>query len=1076
MKKLILLFAALLMVSAQKPESAVPSFSEPAISPDGSEIAFVSAGDIWTVPAKGGEARLLVAHPATESRPMYSPDGTRLAFVSTRTGGGDIYVLTLATGNLARITYSDTNDQLDGWSRDGRWIYFDSSSQDIAGMNDVFRVSAEGGTPMAVTADRYTNEYYAAASPDGTSIAFVGRGYGSAQWWRNGHSHIDESEIWIMRDGSPATYQQVTGEGAKDLWPMWAPDGKTLYYMSDRSGAQNIWTATVGGKPAQVTSFKDGRVLWPTISNDGRTIVFERNFGIWKLDTRNKETYKVEIALRGTPEGTGIEHLRVADQVRDMALSPDGRKVAYTVHGEVFAASARDGGDAFRVTGTPELEAEIVWLDDSRRVIYASDRDGPHHLYLYDFTTGKETRLTNDAKSDVGPVLSPDGKALAFFRGGRELRVMDLESKQDRVVATGEFPLPPSFGRSAAVWSPDSQWLAYTTPVAKSFDNVFVVPAAGGKAEQISFLPNGNTGGLSWSPDGTFIILNSSQRTEPNIIARIDLAPRTAKFREDQFKDLFKDEPQARGGAQGRGARPGGAQGPQAERKAPPKVNIVFEGIRERLSILSPGVEGRALSISPDGKWLLISSGGGGGGFGGGQSNYYLYPLDELSRQRPTARQLTTSPGAKSDPQFTSDSRELFYVEGGRITYINLDNRQARSVSVTSEMDVDFAREKMEVFRQAWTYLRDGYWDSTFHGLNWDAVRAQYEPVIAGARTPDEMRRAISFMLGDLNGSHLGISGPRGGGPAGERGAAAGTGRLGLRFDRKEYESAGKLKITEVIPLGPSAVTGQIHTGDYIEAVDGTPAGARVSLDELLAYKSGKKVTLTISDGSGKREVAVEPVSTSAEKQLVYRAWVEANRAYVAKISNGRLGYVHMIDMSQNALTQFYLDLDSENHERDGVVIDVRNNNGGFVNAYAIDVLARRPYLTMTPRGSSPAPARPVLGQRALERPTILVINRHSLSDAEDFTEGYRALKLGKVVGEPTAGWIVYTGSATLIDGSSLRMPGTRVTDNNGQTMEMNPRPVDIRAIRPLGESYTGKDTQLETAVRELLAELGAKK
>jgi tricorn protease len=1071
MKKLILLFAAFLLVSAQKPEASIPSLSEPAISPDGSEIAFVSAGDIWTVPAKGGEARLLVSHPATESRPMYSPDGTRLAFVSTRTGGGDIYVLTLATGALARITYSDTMDQLDGWSRDGRWIYFDSSSQEVAGMNDVFRVSAEGGTPMPVTADRYTNEYYAAASPDGTTIAFVGRGYGSAQWWRKGHSHLDESEIWLMHDGSPAKYEEVTGEGAKDLWPMWAPDGKTLYYMSDRSGAQNIWMQTIGGKATEVTNFKDGRVLWPTISNDGRTIVFERNFGIWKLDTRNKEVYKVEIALHGAPQAAGVEHLRINDQVRDMALSPDGRKVAYAVHGEVFAASAREGGEAFRVTHTPELEGEIAWLEDSRRVVYTSDRDGAQHIFLYDFTTNAETRLTNDAKSDVSPEVSPDGKMLAFFRGGRELHVMDLESKQDRVVATGEFPQPPSFGRRAAAWSPDSQWIAYTTPVGKSFDNVFVVPAAGGKAEQISFLPNGNSGGISWSPDGTFLIFNTSQRTEPNMIARIDLVPRTPKFREDQFRDLFKEEQPRAGGAQGRpGGRQGGAQAPQAERKAPPKVNIVFDGIRERLSILNTGVEGRALSISPDGKQLLLSAGGMG------ESNLYLYPLDELARQRATARQLTSTPGQKSDPQFTSDSRELFYVEGGRITYINIENRQARPVAVTSEMDVDFAREKMEVFHQAWTYLRDGYWDSTFHGLNWDAVRAEYEPIIAGVRTPDEERRAISMMLGDLNGSHLGISAPRAGGPGGGRGEAAGTGRLGLRFDRKEYESAGKLKVTEVIPLGPAAVTGQIHAGDYLEAVDGTPAGAHVNLDELLAYKAGKKVTLTISGGGQRREVAVQPIGTAAEKQLVYDAWVEANRAYVARISNGRLGYVHMIDMSQNALTKFYLDLDSENQGRDGVVIDIRNNNGGFVNAYAIDVLARRPYLTMTPRNSTPAPARPVLGQRALEKPTILVVNRHSLSDAEDFTEGYRALKLGKVVGEPTAGWIVYTGSAQLIDGSSLRMPGTRVTDNTGQTMEMHPRPVDIKAVRPLGESYAGKDTQLEAAVKELLAELGAKK
>jgi tricorn protease len=200
---------------------------------------------------------------------------------------------------------------------------------------------------------------------------------------------------------------------------------------------------------------------------------------------------------------------------------------------------------------------------------------------------------------------------------------------------------------------------------------------------------------------------------------------------------------------------------------------------------------------------------------------------------------------------------------------------------------------------------------------------------------------------------------------------------------------------------------------------------------------------------------------------------VNERRAYVEKISNGRLGYAHMPDMSSNSLTQLYVDLDADNHSREGVVVDIRNNNGGFVNAYAIDVFARRGYMTMTVRGYPPAPARTMLGQRALERPTILVTNQHSLSDAEDFTEGYRSLKLGKVVGEPTAGWIIYTWGTTLIDGSSFRLPRQKIQDSAGMVMELNPRKVDIPVTRPIGEGHNGKDSQLDAAVRELLKQLG---
>lgn len=302
-------------------------------------------------------------------------------------------------------------------------------------------------------------------------------------------------------------------------------------------------------------------------------------------------------------------------------------------------------------------------------------------------------------------------------------------------------------------------------------------------------------------------------------------------------------------------------------------------------------------------------------------------------------------------------------------------------------------------------------------------------------------------------------------------------GKLGLRFDRAEYEATGKLKITEVIPLGPAAIAG-IKAGEYLLAIDGAAIDAKSNIDEMLAYKVGRRVALAVasSDGTNRREVVARAVNTGTEKGLLYRKWVEERREYVAKASNGKLGYVHMPDMSAGSLAQLYVDLDVENHSREGVVIDIRNNNGGFVNAYALDVFARRGYMSMTRRGGFPtAPARSSLGQRALELPTILVINQHSLSDAEDFTEGYRALKVGKVVGEPTAGWIIYTSGATLIDGTNLRLPFIKITGADGKVMELVPRPVDIAVQRPIGESYTGRDVQLDAVVRELLRQIGAR-
>ncbi|HXI26654.1 MAG TPA: S41 family peptidase [Pyrinomonadaceae bacterium] len=1069
----ILIAASWAGASAQT--ASQPYFTDPALSPDGSEIAFSSGGDIWTVPSAGGEAHLLVSHPATETKPLYSPDGKRLAFASTRSGNGDIYVLTIDTGDLKRITFDDSLELLDAWSLDGHWIYFTSATMDVGGP-DIFRVSSDGGTPMQVSADLYTAEYHAAPMHDGSAVAFTGHGLGGNQWWRKGHSHIDESEIWLMRFGAKPSYEQVSEGGAKEMWPMWSKDDRTIYYISDRSGAQNIWAKDLNGKSRQVTQFKDGRVLWPSIGYDGKSIVFERNFQIWKLDTSSGRAGAVDIVRRGAPAGPAIEHLRLTDQISEIALSPDGKKIAFIVRGEIFAASSTDGGDAARVTFTPAQESQMAWAPDSRRLVYVSDRDGASHLFLYDFATNSETQITRDRASDDTPEFSPDGKMIAFERGGREIAVYEIDSKKEHGVVKANLERPPLSSDRPYVWSPDSKWIAYMPVGEKLFKNVYVVPASGGEGKQISFVANGGSNTIAWSPDGTYILFDTAQRTETAQLARVDLIPRTPRFREDQFRDLFKEEqprtplrqqpvtePQP---SPSPAALPAASPSPDAKAKPTPKpVEINLDQIRRRLTMLPVGIDVRYQRISPDGKLLLMVASVAN------QLNLYVYPLDELSKDPFVSRQLTSTAGFKSSPQFSPDSKEVYFLEQGRINIIPLENRQARPLAVAAEMDVDFAREKMEVFQQAWTNIRDNFFDPNFNGVNWDSVRDQYAPLASGARTPDELRRIISEMLGELNASHSGIAAP------GNTAQPPAIGRLGVRFDRNDYESKGALRVTEVIPLTPAAIS-NVKVGEYLIAVDGQAIDAHRNLDELLAYKIGKRVALTIAstaDSAQKREVIVRPVNGATERNLLYRKWIEDNRAYVARISNGRLGYIHMADMSAGALTQLYIDLDAENRGRDGVIVDVRNNNGGFANVYAIDVLARRSYFNMTPRGFTMAPSRTVLGQRALELPTILVTNRHTLSDGEDFTEGYRSLHLGKVVGEPTAGWIIYTSGVQLIDGSALRLPFDRITANDGELMEMHPRPVDVPVAKPIGESLSGRDSQLEAAVTELLKEIGSR-
>ncbi len=1070
-------------------QASKPSLATPSISADGREIAFASGGDIWTVPAGGGEARLLISDVAEESRPLYSPDGTRLAFQSTRTGANDIYVLTLATGALQRITYTDAAVSLDAWSHDSQWLYFTSSANDVAGQGDIFRVKATGGTPLEVSSERYLNEFEATPLPDGKAMVLVAKGISSSQWWRKGHAHIDETELWLKPVGA-AEYKMLVPADAKHAWPLAAPDGKTLYFMSDKSGAENLWQMDLAtGAMKQDTKFTGGRCLYPQLAADGKEIVFERGFSVWKYEVGSGKAAKVEIALKGMPAGPGVTHTAV-NSWNGLALSPDGKKVAVVAHGDVFAASARDGGEPQRLTTTEAAEGAPVWSPDSMKVVYTSERDGGNSLYVYDFATNTEKALTKGLDIDGSPAWSPDGKSIAYLRNHKQLHVMTLAGGADKVVATGE--IEGGFGNGVRVaWSPDSHWVVFVPTGVDGFTNLSVVPGDGSApARPITFLANGQSASrLAWSPDGTYILFDTAQRSEVSKLARVDLVPHLPKFREDQFRELFKttavpgapetppetapaapasttEEPVAEEAAQRPGAGPGA--GRAARPKKIPPTKIVFEGIRERLTILPISLPVRDPIISPDGKTLAFLS------EDGGHSDIYTYSLDELSREPATPRQLTTTPGGKSDLAFTPDSKEMFYLEGGGrgeggeggsgVRSITLATRTPKSLPLSTSMEVDFDQEKMVVFDEAWGTLEHRFWNPQFNGANWTALREEWRPYIAGARTGPELRRDISLLIGELNSSHSGISKPT---PPSVR-----TGRLGLRFERAPYEATGALVVREVIPLGPAALEGTIKVGDTIAAVDGVKITGSTNLDALLENKSGKRVVLSVLTAGKTREAVVRPVPLQVESGLLYRSWVESRRAYVEKISAGKLGYVHIAAMGDGDLTQLYQDLDAQNQAKEGVVIDVRNNNGGYVNGRVIDVFARKNFLLMTPRDGSTMPSRQALGQRALGLPTVLVTNESTLSDGEDFTEGYRTLGLGKVVGTPTAGWIIFTGAQRLIDGSSVRVPGDEIRDTRGENMEMHPRPVDVEALRPLGETETGEDAQLKLAVATLLKEV----
>lgn len=1038
------------------------ALAEPAISPDRSEIAFVAGGDLWTAPASGGVARLLVSSDATSSRPMYSPDGKQLAFESTRAGHADLSVLDFADTTIRRITHDDGFANLDGWSRDGSTLYFDSVSHQIGYATAIMRVPARGGTPTMLFRERFVASSQAAPQPGSEAVAFVDGGF--PQWWRRGHSHIDESALALYRPGPDGTpHLERASEGnAVEHWPMWSADGRTLYYVSDRSGAPNLFARAPGANARQLTHFTNGRLVFPTISNDGKTIVFERDFGVWRYDIDGGEARELAFDLHGAPTQSTTQHLALTSGFGEIALSPDGKKIAVTARGQIFAASAKDGGDAIRLTKTTANERGIVWAPDSRRIAYVSDRDGDDAIFIDDLASNVETRVT-PAERDYAPAFSPDGKSLAYVHAHSELRLVDLAAKTTRKIASGELDEIAPFGdRRPLAFSPDGAQIAYTTIVTRGYVVVDVVGVAGGTPHEIDRLANAGTGGITWSPDGKRVYFVTGQRTEPGQIAQIDLVPRTPQFKEDEFRKLFTERtpsepgvptrPQSEPATASPSPSPAASPSPKPTTQTP-KVQIDFKDIRERASLLPTGIDVGELAISRDGKTLVFS------GAAAGQSNLYSLSIDPLAEGPRVAKQLTASLGGKSDLNLAADG-SAYYLESGRAFIAGPDGK-VRPLALSAELDVDFAREKLEIFSQAWRTLATFYADPAFNGVDWNRVHATYAAYVNGAHNPVELRRLLNLMVGELDSSHSGVGAPRGR-------MAAQSGYLGAEFDGAAYARTHRLRIAEIVPLGPLALARTVRVGDELESVDGTPLTATTNLETLLENMAGKRVVLRIAG----HDVTVAPVDATTASGLAYRAWVASRRALVDRLSGGRFGYVHLLDMGEASLAQLTIDLDTDNQAKDGVVIDIRNNEGGFVDPYVTDIFSRRNYITFKERGRPLVPERPSLGQRVLDRPTVLVTNEHSLSDAENFTEDYRRAHLGKVVGDPTAGWIIFTSGFRMVDGSNVRVPFVKTLTLDGVNMEQHPRPVDVRATRRLGEDLTGTDAQLAAAVEALRKEV----
>lgn len=1053
-------------------------------------IVFSYLGDIWTANDNGQNVQRLTVNRARDVFGRFSPDGKWIAFSSERNGNLDVFIIPSQGGAAKQLTFHSSDDTVLGWRPDSRAVLFSANrGEDFT--PQLYLVNVEGGMPTKAGTDMGVQAAY---SPDGRRLAYNPK---SQVYWRKYYRGATQSDVVVM-DIAARKFTQLTDFDGHDSWPMWGHDG-AIYFVSDRdgNGLTNIWRIPdSGGKADRVTSFKSGDVRWPAVSADGRVIVFEHDFGIWKLDLNSRKTTPITLNIAAETQENLSEVQTFSSQADDYDLAPSSRRVALSIHGEIFTAPVEEG-DLKQVTEGPARDRSVAYAPDGKSLSFVSDRSGREELYVTSTDgTGEARQITDIDTLKFGYNWSPDSKEIAFATSDGKLRKVDTTTKQIAVLDSSNYG-----NMGMPVWSPDGKWIAYSKSDVTRTSDIYVIASSGAEKEphKLTFDSNSETN-PRFAPDGRklfFQRIEASGGAIPTSIQIYSVALERLDRDPDDPEERAEPETSPGGiveaGAEG---APAPRRGPAERRQPPREIKMDWPGLKRRTRQItrmpfpifnySVAPDSRTLvfvtsepagpasvpviySIQDDGKRLTrITSGqpppseggqgGQGGGFGGGISALNISrdgrTLFFLERDGIYSVPLPASPppgSAAAAAAAASPGRG----EGTR-----------RRINFNVRVRVERPAEWAEMFDDAWRTMKYRFYDPKMHGIDWDAARAKYRPLVDFVGDRQELLNIINEMIGELNASHTGAAPP-------PRGAASGvsTGHLGVELESDS--TAGRYRVTHVYEEGPADKDWvRVSVGDYLIAINGKPVRAGDNYWQLLNNRLNRKSEVTFNNKPGEEgawQTRIETIAPNAYSQLRYARWVKERRKKVDELSGGRIGYLHIQAMNQPSLRKFEKEI-REFRNKEALVIDQRWNGGGNIEQELLAILVQRQYQVWQPRGTEPA-GRPFAG---FFGPKIVLQNWRSASNAEMFPAGFRALGLGKVVGTPTAGAVIGTGSYSLIDGSTVRTPGVGVflADPKRTNMENYGVQPDMLVDNLPEDNLAGRDRQLEAAVGELMNQL----
>lgn len=1075
MKKLILSAALLAASLASQAQQGPLWMRYPAISPDGSTIAFAYKGDLYCVPANGGEARQLTTHAAYDSQPIWSPDGKKIAFTSNREGSLDVYIISAKGGAPTRLTTNSGKETPIAF-KDNDHVLFSANIMPTAQSNlfaanefsQVYEVSTEGGRPKLYSVLPMEN---ISINKNGQVLYHDKKGYEDA--WRKHHTSPITRDIWMLDNGK---YQKLTTFKGEDRNPVWAADNQSFYYLSEQDGSFNIYRRNIAsGKDTQITQQKKNPIRFLTSSNDG-LLCYGFDGEIYTVK-EGGQPQKVSISITTDNDEPSLIRKVQSWGATEIALSPDAKEVAFVMHGDVYVTST-EYKTTKRITDTPQQERNLSFAPDGRSLVYASERNGVWQIFQAKIKNEKEKnftycteveeeQLTKTNVTSQYPAYSPDGKEVAFYEDRATLRIINLKSKEVRTVLDGKYNYSYADGDIWFEWSPDSKWLmcSYIGNGGWNNTDIAVVKADGKEVHNITDSGYSDSNG-KWVLGGKSILFESDRagyRSHGSWGAEYDAylmfldLEAYDRFRmskeELELAEANKDEKEKK--ADEKEEKKKENKKKKEEKTGKIEVDKVkpleldFENCRDRVVRLTVNSSnmGDAIIDSKGEKVYYQAA------FEGG---YDLWCHDLKEGSTTLMMKGIGGGGFVAD----KDIKNLFLCNGSSIKKIDLGSKATTNIDFEAPFNYKPAEERQYLFDHVWRQVADKFYDPKMHGVDWEYYRKVYEKYLPYINNNFDFAEMLSEMLGELNASHTGCRYYPGG-------ASLSTAALGAFFD-PNYEGDG-LKIQEVIKRGPFAVKkNEVTAGCIIEKIDGEAIKAGKDYNALLDGKAGKNVRLTIKNTKGKSfDLTIKAISQGAQQELLYKRWVDRNRAIVDSVSKGRIAYVHVKAMDSESFRTVYSELLSDkNRNKDAVIVDERHNGGGWLHDDLCTLLSGKQYQEFVPHGK-------VVGKDPFNKwtkPSCVLICEDDYSNGHGFPWVYKELGIGKLIGAPVAGTMTAVWWETLMDRSLVfGIPQVGCRDMRGTFGENTTLYPDVEVYNSPEDYITGHDTQLIRAVEEMM-------